>query len=32
MRAINYENKNFDIKEPFQSLFTQGNLSRNLQR
>ncbi len=24
MRAINYENKNFDIKEPFQSLFTQG--------
>ena len=24
MRAINYKNKNFDIKEPFQSLFTQG--------
>ena len=24
MRAINYENKNFKIKEPFQSLFTQG--------
>ncbi len=24
MRALNYENKNFDIKEPFQSLFTQG--------
>ncbi len=24
MRAINYENKEFDIKEPFQSLFTQG--------
>ena len=24
MRAINYQNKNFDIKEPFQSLFTQG--------
>ena len=24
MRAIDYENSNFDIKEPFQSLFTQG--------
>ena len=24
MRAINYKNKNFKIKEPFQSLFTQG--------
>ena len=24
MRAINYKNKNFEIKEPFQSLFTQG--------
>ncbi len=24
MRAINHENKNFSIKEPFQSLFTQG--------
>ena len=24
MRAINYENKNFKIKEPFESLFTQG--------
>ena len=24
MRAINYKNKNFNIKEPFQSLFTQG--------
>ena len=24
MRAINYENKNFNLKEPFQSLFTQG--------
>ncbi|MDC3054741.1 leucine--tRNA ligase [Candidatus Pelagibacter sp.] len=24
MRAIEYENKNFDIKEPFKSLFTQG--------
>ncbi len=24
MRAINYKNKNFDITEPFQSLFTQG--------
>ena len=24
MRAINYENDNFKIKEPFQSLFTQG--------
>ena len=24
MRALNYENKNFDIQEPFQSLFTQG--------
>ncbi len=24
MRAINYENKNFNIKEPFKSLFTQG--------
>ena len=24
MRAINYENKNFNITEPFQSLFTQG--------
>ena len=24
MRAIDYENKNFSIKEPFQSLFTQG--------
>ncbi len=24
MRAIDYENKNFDVKEPFQSLFTQG--------
>ena len=24
MRAIDYENKNFNIKEPFQSLFTQG--------
>ena len=24
MRAINYENKEFKIKEPFQSLFTQG--------
>ena len=24
MRAINHDNKNFNIKEPFQSLFTQG--------
>ena len=24
MRAISYKNNNFDIKEPFQSLFTQG--------
>ncbi len=24
MRALDYENKNFNIKEPFQSLFTQG--------
>ena len=24
MRAINYKNDNFEIKEPFQSLFTQG--------
>jgi leucyl-tRNA synthetase len=24
MRAISYDNNNFDIKEPFQSLFTQG--------
>ena len=24
MRAINYKNQNFNIKEPFQSLFTQG--------
>ena len=24
MRAINYENKDFNIKEPFKSLFTQG--------
>ena len=24
MRAINYENKEFNITEPFQSLFTQG--------
>jgi len=24
MRAISYENKNFDIKEPFNGLFTQG--------
>ena len=24
MRAIDYENKNFNVKEPFQSLFTQG--------
>ena len=24
MRAINYKNKNFKIKEPFESLFTQG--------
>ena len=24
MRAINYENKNFNITEPFKSLFTQG--------
>ena len=24
MRAINYKNENFEIKEPFQSLFTQG--------
>ncbi|MDC3173769.1 leucine--tRNA ligase [Candidatus Pelagibacter sp.] len=24
MRAISYNNKDFDIKEPFQSLFTQG--------
>ena len=24
MRAINYENDNFSIKEPFESLFTQG--------
>jgi len=24
MRAINYENKDFKIKEPFESLFTQG--------
>ena len=24
MRAINYENSNFNLKEPFQSLFTQG--------
>ncbi len=24
MRAINYKNKNFDLKEPFKSLFTQG--------
>ena len=24
MRAINFENKDFNIKEPFQSLFTQG--------
>ena len=24
MRALNYEDKNFDIQEPFQSLFTQG--------
>ena len=24
MRAINYENQNFKITEPFQSLFTQG--------
>ena len=24
MRAINYKNDNFKIKEPFQSLFTQG--------
>ncbi len=24
MRAINHENNNFEIKEPFQSLFTQG--------
>ncbi len=24
MRAISYENKNFDIKEPFYGLFTQG--------
>ncbi len=24
MRAINYQNKKFNIKEPFQSLFTQG--------
>jgi len=24
MRAINHENKDFNIKEPFQSLFTQG--------
>ncbi len=24
MRAINYDNKNFNLKEPFQSLFTQG--------
>ena len=23
-RAINYKNQNFNIKEPFQSLFTQG--------
>ena len=24
MRAINYKNENFSIKEPFESLFTQG--------
>jgi len=24
MRALNFKNKNFDIKEPFESLFTQG--------
>ena len=24
MRAINHENKNFNITEPFHSLFTQG--------
>ncbi len=24
MRAISYENKNFDLKEPFEGLFTQG--------
>ena len=24
MRAIDYKNKNFNVKEPFQSLFTQG--------
>ena len=24
MRAINYKNKNFNLKEPFKSLFTQG--------
>ena len=24
MRAINYKNKNFEIKEPFKNLFTQG--------
>ena len=24
MRAINYKNKEFNIKEPFKSLFTQG--------
>ena len=24
MRAITYENKNFSLKEPFESLFTQG--------
>ena len=24
MRAINYENENFNIREPFKSLFTQG--------
>ena len=24
MHAISYENKNFDLKEPFKGLFTQG--------
>ena len=24
MRAINFKNENFDITEPFESLFTQG--------
>ena len=32
MQALTFENDNLKIKEPFKGLFTQGLVSRNLQR